>query len=77
MNSPALPAMETRNIHPFDSVALLNAVPAAGQVDAVVEVYTPDEFEVEFVDLHGKTLSVRTCHRNELLLLRHEALAAV
>lgn len=80
MNLPTVPAMETRTIHPFDSVALLNAVPAAGlaagQVGAVVEVYTPDEFEVEFVDLHGKTLSVRTCHRNELLLLRHEALAA-
>lgn len=49
---------------------------AAGQVGAVVEVYTPDEFEVEFVDLHGKTLGLRTCHRSELLLLQHEALAA-
>jgi hypothetical protein len=49
---------------------------AAGQVGAVVEVYSPDEFEVEFVDLHGKTLGLRTCGRNELLLLQHEALAA-
>lgn len=72
--------METRPIHQFDSVALLRAVPeerlAAGQVGAVVEVYSPDEFEVEFVDLHGKTLGLRTCGRNELLLLQHEALAA-
>ncbi len=80
MNSPTLPAMESRAIHPLDSVALLNPAPveglAAGQVGAVVEVYTPDEFEVEFVDLDGHTLGLRTCHRSELLLLRHEALAA-
>lgn len=72
--------MESRPIHLFDSVALLQAMPAeglaAGQVGAVVEVYTPDEFEVEFVDLHGKTLGLRTCHRSELLLLQHESLAA-
>ncbi len=72
--------MESRPIHQFDCVALLKPVPAeglsVGQVGAVVEVYTPDEFEVEFVDLHGKTLGLRTCHRSELLLLQHEALAA-
>jgi hypothetical protein len=72
--------MESRPIQQLDCVALLQAAPseglAAGQVGAVVEVYSPDEFEVEFVDLHGRTLGVRTCHRNELLLLRHEALAA-
>lgn len=72
--------MESRPIQPLDSVALLQAVPseglAAGQVGAVVEVYSPDEFEVEFVDLHGRTLGLRTCHRREVLLLKHEALAA-
>lgn len=79
MNSLVLP-METRPIQPFDTVALLNAAPedhlAAGQVGAVVEVYSPDDFEVEFVDLQGRTLGLRTCRRGELLLLKHEALAA-
>jgi hypothetical protein len=72
--------MESRPIQLLDSVALLQAAPsdslAAGQVGAVVEVYSPDEFEVEFVDLHGRTLGLRTCHRRELLLLQHESLSA-
>ena len=73
--------METRPIKLFDSVALLQAVPeedlSAGQVGAVVEVHSPDDFEVEFVDLNGKTLGLRACRRDELLLLlRHGALAA-
>lgn len=72
--------IETRPIQQLDTVALLHAAPeehlAAGQVGGVVEVYSPDDFEVEFVDLHGKTLGLRTCCREELLLLKHEALAA-
>lgn len=72
--------MESRPIQAFDCVALLQAVPteglAAGQVGAVVEVYSPDAFEVEFVDLQGRTLGLRTCSRSELLLLKHDAMAA-
>ncbi len=45
--------MESRPIHQYDCVALLQPMPAeglaAGQVGAVVEVYTPDEFEVELL----------------------------
>ena len=71
MNCP----MELPDIQLLDSVALLHAVPekglASGQVGAVVEVFSPDEFEVEFVDLHGRTLGLRTCRRSELLLLKH------
>ena len=64
----------------LDVVALLDDKPAeglsAGQVGTVVEVYAPDTFEVEFLDANGKTVALTELKRSELLVLKHEAVAA-
>lgn len=38
----------------------------------MVEVLTPDVFEVEFLDFQGRTVAVTELKRHELLVLRHE-----
>jgi hypothetical protein len=64
----------------LDVVALLEDKPAeglvAGQVGTVVEVFTPDVFEVEFLDANGKTAALTELKRAELLVLKHEAAVA-
>jgi hypothetical protein len=64
----------------LDVVALLDDKPAeglvSGQVGTVVEVLAPDVFEVEFLDPNGRTIALAEFRRDELLLLRHEAVLA-
>lgn len=64
----------------LDVVAVLADKPelrlAAGQVGTIVEVLKPDVFEVEFCDSDGKTLSFAELRRDEILVLRHEAVLA-
>ena len=42
-----------------------------GQVGTVVEVYTPDAFEIEFCDIHGRTYAMTSIRANQLMLLHH------
>jgi Domain of unknown function (DUF4926) len=64
----------------LDVVALLEDKPSeglpAGQVGTVVEVLAPDVFEVEFLDANGRTAALAELKRSELLVLKHEAVAA-
>jgi hypothetical protein len=64
----------------LDVVALLEDKPAeglvAGQVGTVVEVFAPDAFEVEFLDVNGKAVALTELKREELLVLKHEATVA-
>jgi hypothetical protein len=57
-------------------VALLVDKPAeglaAGHVGTVVEVLSPDVFEVEFLDPAGRTFALTELKREEILLLKHE-----
>jgi hypothetical protein len=50
--------------HDLDTVVLLKDRPAAslraGDMGAVVQVYTPDAVEVEFVIAAGRTLTIET-----------------
>jgi Domain of unknown function (DUF4926) len=45
-----------------------------GQVGTIVEVYEPDVFEVEFVDLQGKTYAVETLNASQVMQLHYQAL---
>lgn len=64
----------------LDVVALLEDKLAeglsSGQVGTVVEVFSPDAFEVEFLDAQGRTVALTELNRSELLVLKHEAVAA-
>ncbi|HCP91955.1 MAG TPA: DUF4926 domain-containing protein [Spartobacteria bacterium] len=64
----------------LDIVALLVDKPAeglaAGHVGTVVEVFPPDAFEVEFLDPAGHTFALTELKRDEVLLLKHEPVAA-
>jgi hypothetical protein len=42
-----------------------------GQVGTIIEVYEPTVFEVEFVDLKGKTYAVETLDASQLMKLCH------
>jgi Domain of unknown function (DUF4926) len=63
----------------LDVVALLEARPAdglaRGQVGTVVEVYSAEAFEVEFLNPQGQTIALITASSSELLVLRHEPVA--
>ena len=43
-----------------------------GQVGTVVELLSPNAYEVEFLDSKGHTIAVTERQRAELLLLQHE-----
>jgi catabolite regulation protein CreA len=64
----------------LDVVALLMDKPAeglaVGHVRTVVEVLSPDVFEVEFLDPAGHTFALSELKRDEILLLKHEPVAA-
>lgn len=61
----------------LDVVALLVDKPAeglaAGHVGTVVEGFSPEVFEVEFLDRAGHTFALIELKRNEILLLKHDA----
>jgi hypothetical protein len=60
----------------LDIVALTQDLPglnlSKGQVGTIVELYEPTVFEVEFVDLQGKTYAVETLNTNQLMQLHHQ-----
>jgi hypothetical protein len=60
----------------LDVVALTQDLPALnlrkGQVGTIVEIYEPNAFEVEFVDLQGKTYAVETLNASQLMPLYHQ-----
>jgi hypothetical protein len=62
----------------LDVVALIQDLPTLslckGQVGTIVEVYEPNVFEVEFVDLQGKTYAVETLNASQLMQLYHQPL---
>ena len=47
-----------------------------GHVGTIVYVHGPGSFEVEFVDIHGRTYAVAALDASQLLQLHHEPLAA-
>ena len=62
----------------LDVVALTQNIPDInlyqGQVGTIVEVYEPTIFEVEFVDLAGKTYAVETLNADQLMQLHYAPL---
>ena len=57
----------------LDTVALVCDIPelglAAGKVGTIVEVFSQDDFEVEFVDNDGSTYGLHTLRANQLVAL--------
>ena len=68
--------MQNTPVKLLDVVALLEDRPQegllSGQVGTIVEVHSPDGFEVEFLDGQGRTIALATLKRAEFLALRHE-----
>lgn len=70
------------SIRELDTVVLVRDVPeaglCAGDLGAIVQVYAPDAFEVEFVTASGRTQAVQTLtladvrpvHDDDLLAVR-------
>jgi hypothetical protein len=62
----------------LDVVVLIKDMPELnlhkGQVGTVVEVYEPDEFEVEFADLQGKAYALETLNAKELMQIHYSPL---
>lgn len=61
------------NIKQFDTVVLTQDVASsnlmAGDMGAVVEVYAPDAFEVEFVTASGRTQALVTLRPEQIRLV--------
>ena len=72
--------MPSEPVKLLDVVALLVDKPAenlvSGHVGTVVEVFSPEVFEVEFLDPEGRTFALTELKRDELLVLKHEPVAA-
>jgi hypothetical protein len=72
--------VQTTPVSLLSVVALLGDKPSAGlvagHVGTVVEILAPGVFEVEFLDESGRTFALEECRREELLVLKHEAVAA-
>ena len=72
--------MRNEPVKLLDVVALLVDKPAeglvSGHVGTVVEVFSPDDFEVEFLDPGGRTFALTEIKRDELLVLKHEPAVA-
>jgi Domain of unknown function (DUF4926) len=65
----------------LDVVALNQDLPSLnlhkGQVGTIVEIYEPNVFEIEFVDLQGKTYAVETLNINQLIQLHHQPIPQI
>lgn len=48
-----------------------------GQVGTIVEAYESDDFEVEFVDLQGKTYALETLNASELMQVHYSPLPQI
>jgi hypothetical protein len=46
-----------------------------GQVGTIVEVFTPSDFEVEFVDTDGQTYAMTELRSEDLFLLHYRPVA--
>ncbi|HEY5327465.1 MAG TPA: DUF4926 domain-containing protein [Mucilaginibacter sp.] len=68
--------MKDETIKLLDVVALLKGKPEnklmRGQIGTIVERYGNTEFEVEFSDNNGKTISLLTLSTDEIMLLHNE-----
>jgi hypothetical protein len=64
----------------LDVVALLEDLPSRalvrGQVGTIVEDLAPGVFEVEFSDDNGRTYATLSLRSDQLLVLRHNQVAA-
>jgi hypothetical protein len=64
----------------LDCVAVIHDLPvhwlARGNVGTIVQVYSADTFEVEFVDNDGKTYALATLKADQLLRLHFTFAAA-
>ena len=64
----------------LDVVALTEDLPTRGlhrgQVGTVVEVHSPDAFEVEFSEDSGRTYALLALRANQLLVLHYQPLQA-
>ena len=62
----------------LDVVILARDLPSThlqkGQVGTIVEVYSPEAFEVEFVDLNGKTYGLETLNASQLMQIHYSPL---
>jgi len=62
----------------LDVVVLTKDLPdlglCKGQVGTVVEVYQQSDFEIEFVDLQGKTYALETLNASELMQIYYAPL---
>jgi hypothetical protein len=65
----------------LDVVALTQNLPDLGlykgQVGTIIEVYEPTVFEVEFVDLNGRTYAVETLNASQLMQLYYAPLPSI
>jgi hypothetical protein len=65
----------------FSDVALLRDLPEhgllRGQVGTVVELYSPTDAEVEFVDSSGQTYGLLTLPAKDLIRLHHQPLSQI
>jgi hypothetical protein len=68
-------------VHPLDVVVLTHDIPArglrTGDLGAVVAVYTPDAFGVEFVAASGRTQALVTLHPTDVREVADNDLVAV
>ncbi len=68
--------MKDETIKLLDVVALLKEIPEKkllrGQIGTVIECYTDKDFEVEFSDNNGKTISMLTLTTEDIMLLHNE-----
>jgi hypothetical protein len=68
-------------LQPLDVVVLIHDLPAhglrAGDLGAVVDVYSPDTVEVEFVAASGRTQALVTLHSADLRAVADNDLVAV
>lgn len=68
-------------INALDPVVLNEDLPAfglrRGDIGAVIEVYSPDEFEVEFVTGAGRTQALVSLHINQIRAVGPQEIPAV
>jgi hypothetical protein len=72
--------MQENSIRELDTVALIVDLPTEGltkgSVGTVVQVYSPGDFEVEFVGNDGRTYALSTLKVDQLLRLNFDPTAA-
>jgi Domain of unknown function (DUF4926) len=71
----------SESFNELDTVVLLHDIPEAGlregDVGAVVQVYSPQSLEVEFVTASGRTQALLTLNAQEIRAVRDDDLLAV